>query len=217
MARGRKPGERALALANGDVTYIGSPCKTCKGVERYACNGGCIECQSGKRSDQVMAREDMGRAREIALHRGAVTYTNHSPCETCRTWERYTSNGGCIACAKARTTRARAIRAALWHSETSPIVWINSPPSDETAALYAMCPTLAAYGGQWHAVYSDAQHLSPGARLFPGCDVLRRPAALQMMLNDKTAPGHDIAQHLAPAYYAALSLYNQKVRGISQK
>lgn len=214
MARGRKPGARAAALKECAVTYIGSPCKNCGNMERYASNGGCMECQNGKAASLVIERDVRGRAREVAAHHGAVTYVNHEPCATCGSWERYTSNAGCVACAKTRTQRFRAQRAAAHHSDTSPIVAIPLPPCAETAPLYAMCPILAAYGGNIHMVYSDAQHLSPGARIYPGCDVLTRPGPLQMMLNDKTHPGHLLASYLAPAYYAALSLHNLKLRGI---
>lgn len=213
MGRGRKPGERALALRAGACTYTGSPCRHCKNTERYTSNGGCIECQNNKPVDQVREREHIGRARAVAAHRGMLRYINEEPCSKCGGFERYTSSRSCVACAKARTQQAREVRAALFHSDTSPLVWIQEPPSPETAPLYAMCPSLAAYAGEWHCVYTDAQHLSPGARLYPGCDVFKRPAALQSMLNDRTHPGHEIAQHLAPAYYAALRAYNDKVTG----
>lgn len=213
MSRGRKPGERAAALKAGEIMYIGAPCRRCKGTERYTSNGGCIECQNKKPAEEVRSRDDIGRAREIAIARGMVRYTDLDPCNKCGSFERYTSNRSCVRCIKARVGQAREQRAALYHSDTSPIVWIRQPPSPETAPFYAMCPTLAAYAGEWTAVYSDAQHLSPAARLFPGCDVFRRPAALQMMLNDKNHPGHEIARHLSPAYYAALRAFNEKVCG----
>lgn len=214
MSRGRKPGERALALRAGSCTYDGSPCRVCRATLRYTCNGACVECANNKPAEEVRERENMGRAREIAAHRGMLRYMNEEPCRHCGGFERYTSSRSCVSCAKARTQQAREVRSALFHSDTSPLVWINEPPSPETAPLYAMCPTLAAYAGEWHVVYTDAQHLSPGARLYPGQDVFRRPAALQAMLNDRTHPGHEIAQHLIPAYYAALRKFNEKVRGI---
>ncbi len=212
IGRGRKPGARAAALLNGDGVYEGSACKRCRGIVRYTSNGGCIECQNKKPLGEIRDRISAWENRQDARTLGRTHYESTEPCPKCGTTTRYTSNASCVACVKARTINVRAIRAALFHSDTSPIVWINEPPSPETAPFYAMCPTLAAYGGQWTAVYSDAQHLSPAARLFPGCDVFRRPAALQMMLNDKSNPGHAIAMHLAPGYYPALKAFNEKVK-----
>nr|UVX62902.1 MAG: hypothetical protein [Bacteriophage sp.] len=211
--RGRKPGERAAALQRGDGVYTGAPCKRCKGTERYTSNGGCIECQNKKPLGEIKDRLSAWENRQDAIVLGRTHYNTTEPCSKCGGTLRYTSNASCVTCTKSRTIKVREIRAALYHSDTSPIVWIEEPPSPETAPLYAMCPTLAAYAGRWTAVYSDAQHLSPAARIFPGCDVLKRPAALQMMLNDKTHPGHAIALHLAPAYYAALRAYNDKLTG----
>lgn len=211
LGRGRKPGERAAALQRGDGVYQGAPCKRCKGIDRYTSNGGCIECQNKKPLGEIKDRLTAWENRQDAITMGLTHYHTTEPCVKCGSTQRYTSNASCVTCAKARTTSIRDQRAALYHSTTSPIVWVERPPEPETAPFYAMCPSLAAWCGKWTAVYSDAQHLSPGARIFPGCDVLKRPAALQMMLNDKNHPGHAIAIHLAPAYYAALRAFNDKV------
>lgn len=211
VGRGRKPGARAEAMAQGLGVYDGAACRRCGGVERYTSNGGCVACQNKRPRDLIKDKLGAMEARDAAFMVGRVKYHSPNVCEKCGDTERYVSNASCVTCSKARTLNVRAVRAAMWHSDTSPIMWINEPPSPETAPLYAMCPALAAYGGQWHCVYTDAQHLSPGHRIYPGQDVFKRPAALQMMLNDRTHPGHKIAQHLSPAYYAALSMFNNKV------
>jgi len=120
-------------------------------------------------------------------------------------------------CSRERSWRTREARAALYHSDTSPIICIQAPPAPELQYLYALCPALAAYGGNIHMVYSDAQHLMHNERLYPGCDVLKRPAALAIMLNDKTHPGHELARHLIPAYYPALRRFNLKVRRLPEE
>lgn len=209
---GRKLGARGLAKLEDKTYYLNpTPCKHCGGYERYTSSGGCAVCHSKPKDSRQVMMKDLARENKIRAEvAGAVTFEG-VPCCNCGSKTRYTAGGACVVCIKGRVKRVRDMRAEAWHSDNSPIVWVNQPPSPETAALYTMCPSLAAYAGQWTAVYSDAQHLSPGARIFPGCDVLKRPAALQMMLNDRNHPGHAIAIHLAPAYYAALRAYNDKV------
>lgn len=201
------------ATTQGDLTYRGRECKKCRNRERYTSNGGCIEC-ANKDTRRVGQRQISGDQRYAARKAGAKTFDSLYPCNRCGTSIRYTSSCGCVECIKSRVSSVRTERAAVFHSTTTPLMWINLPPSPETAHFYAMCPTLAAYGGQWHCVYTDAQHLGGGVRLYPGCDVFKRPAPLQVMLNDKTNPGHEIARHLIPAYYPALRAFNLKVRGL---
>ncbi len=210
---GRPKGARGIAKDNGEITYISEiACSRCNGIERYTSSGGCVFCTCRVKNPADLILRDMAYEEQSkAIARGAVTFTGR-PCRKCGSTERYTAGNACVACVKGRVKRVREKRAALYHSDTSPIVWVNTPPSPETAPFYAMCPSLAAYAGQWTVVYSDAQHLMPHVRLFPGCDVLRRPSAMASILNDKTCPGHDIAVHLIPAYYPALSAFNMRLK-----
>ena len=206
---------RQDAIKGGFTQYNGSPCVRCGSTGRYTANGSCVDC-SNQRSYQARWTPDtetreLGRlAREAATAAGHRTYKG-APCKHCGNTERYTSNTGCIHCITQRTLDRRNKAAAVYHSDTCPVIWVMTPPAPETAPLYAMCPTLAAYGGNIHLAYTDAHHLMPGTRIYPGCDVLKRPSPLQRILNDKTHPGYDLAWHLIPAYYPALRAFNDKV------
>lgn len=207
---------RQQALMAGLSQYTGKPCRNCGSMGRYTANGGCTECCNRRAAEarRTPTGEEKRRAsanRYRATESGRLTFEGR-PCKHCGNTTRYTSNAGCVPCIAGRTERMRAARAELYHSDTSPVKWINEPPAPELAYLYAACPALAAYNGEWHCIYTDAQHLMPGERIYPGCDVFRRPAPLAYMLNDRTHPGHEIARHLAPAYYAALRRFNLKVR-----
>lgn len=206
---------RQDAIKGGFTQYNGSPCVHCGGTGRYTANSSCVDCTNQRnylrRVTPASLEREKGRlAREAATAAGHRTYKG-APCKHCGNTERYTSNTGCVHCITQRTLDRRNKAAAAYHSDTCPVIWVMTPPAPEYAHLYAMCPSLAAYGGNIHLAYTDAHHTLPGVRIYPGCDVLKRPAPLQLILNDRTHIAYDMVMHLAPAYYPALRMFNDKV------
>lgn len=43
---------------NSTTIYIGRPCKSCKGTERYVCNGACRACCIKASQEQVLRRRE---------------------------------------------------------------------------------------------------------------------------------------------------------------
>lgn len=208
---------RKIARENGEPRYIGMTCPKCYGVERYTSNGACCDCVRDRYipADLVRAQQRHASklAREAARATGATRYTG-APCKRCNGVERLVANGGCIACQINASVAHKEAKRARYHSTTSHIVWVQEPPAPEYAALYAMCPTLAAYAGKWHAAYSTLD--SDAYRKYTGRDVFAYPELLVCLANEASRGGtgehHDIARHLMPAIREAVRMRNLSLK-----
>ncbi|UVD31657.1 hypothetical protein Pondi_00016 [Escherichia phage Pondi] len=207
------------ARRRGFTTYDGKACRNCGGVLRYVSNRGCVACnlehKKSYAASAALKREAARQVRNDAAEAGEKQYTG-SPCKKCNGTERYTVNGGCVACSKKQATTLDKAKRAKYHSTDSLVMWVNEPPAPSVAHLYKLIPFLASNpdGGNWSLRYTDAHHLAPsGMRLFTGRDVLERPQIMQTIRADYTLKGYrgghfDIVPHIGEAMTQAIRLTN---------
>lgn len=136
------PQSRLEAQQMGADRYDGAPCKVCTGTIRYLSNGNCVNCQSqrGGRYDAQNGytsthrgggdpeRAGNAKARRDAQEIGARRYDRISPCPKCidegrgYTTLRYTTNGCCVACLKAKSDETYRRNAGYLDQNALPIV-----------------------------------------------------------------------------------------------
>jgi hypothetical protein len=199
----RQPTPRQLAQQAGLTKYHARPCLKCGTTERFTSNGGCIACISGNK-----VPKDSPRAK--ALVAGFKYYEAVKPCKRCGTKQRYTANGGCKVCVNNATDKYREARASVYHHTTQAVMWVNEPPSEAVAHLYAKLPFTTT---GWSLRYTDAKGVGVKGRLKTGKDALEFPEDLAWLSNtmmmDKTLKGghYDIIPHIRPVLREAMQLY----------
>ena len=206
---------RTDAAARGLVVYTGSrECRHCGSLERYTSNGACPQCYGHKSKLPPLRHIERLEAREnksAAVARGERRYMG-TACATCGGRERLVSNSGCVACQGRASRQSYENRRAMYHSDVSPLLWINEPPAPELAPLYMACPEVPE---GWHVVYSDLG-VSRGMRVFTGTDVFARPEVLVFLANEYQRGArldhHETARRLMPSIMAAMKYYNDGLK-----
>lgn len=205
--------EKKMAVERGWTQYEGKPCARCGGVLRYTSNSNCCVCHGYKSrlTWQERAAKIAGvEARRVGIEKGDKRYHGVA-CKKCGGTERFTANTGCVVCTTSAAVRSQEAARARFHSDTSVLLWLNEPPAQVYAELYAMCPEVPP---GWRVVYSDLG--VPGLRTFTGADVFARPEALVHLANEyqrgERADHHESARRLVPAIMAAMRAYNEKLR-----
>lgn len=126
--------DRARAHEEGDLYYMGRPCRRCASRIRYVSNYACVSCA---------AERDKGRIRTKGTKRVAPTYEGIA-CRKCGGTLRYEASGHCVPCRRRLSraayspVKAKASEGPAVHGTKAPAVtdgksWLAATRAAKTA------------------------------------------------------------------------------------
>lgn len=161
--------QRKHAQKEGYMTYIAEVACDCGGHERYTVSGVCLNCHSpsypGKVSRKTGDRAERAlnaQALRDARARGLKTYRRSTPCGKCfargemDSVLRYATNGGCVACQKAKAREQHEMRKQQFGG-ASALISPSFTDCNHASLLRQIMPEL---DGQT-LVYTDFDHPWP--------------------------------------------------------